>query len=146
MNVSDKQKWRDEYKLASGRFVYPESIENEIRMMRYVRNVMLYGEGLDYNLAIVVPDFTALQADPCIKQLLKDTLAESLGNEVLQYYLSNQIIVHLCKSFGGHEVPRKYLFIAEDFTVDNGMLTPSMKTVRPVVMKKYGQQLLALYQ
>lgn len=146
MNVSDKQEWRDEYKLANGKYIRPECIENEIKLLRYIRNVMLYGEGLDYNLAIVVPDFAVLQSDPCIQPLLKDTLEESLKNEVLQSYLSNHIIVHLCKSFGSYEVPRKYLFIAEDFTVDNGMLTGSMKTVRPVVMKKYGKQLLALYQ
>ena len=42
-------------------------------------------------------------------------------------------------------MPQKYLFVAEDFTVDNGMLTQTMKLKRPIVLKKYGEQLQALY-
>ena len=43
-------------------------------------------------------------------------------------------------------MPQKFLFLAEDFTVANGMLTQTMKLKRPLVMKKYAEQLLALYQ
>jgi long-chain acyl-CoA synthetase len=49
------------------------------------------------------------------------------------------------KSFGGYEVPQKFLFIAEDFTLANGMLTQTMKLKRANVLKKYKEQLLALY-
>jgi len=61
-------------------------------------------------------------------------------------FLSQEITTHLRKSFGGYEVPQKYLFIAEDFTVDNGMLTQTMKLIRRNVMKKYGDMLHALYE
>jgi long-chain acyl-CoA synthetase len=43
-------------------------------------------------------------------------------------------------------VPQKFLFIAEDFTTDNGMLTQTMKLKRVNVMKKYGEMLQALYK
>lgn len=146
MNLLENNGCGGEYKLANGMSVYPEAIEDEIKILRYIRNAMLYGDGRDYNVAIVVPDFTALQSDPRIKPLLKDTLAESLNNEVLRYFLSNQIIVHLCKTFGWYVVPRKYLFIAEDFVVDKAQPIRPMRSIRPVVMKKYGEQLLALYK
>jgi len=64
----------------------------------------------------------------------------------LQDYLSKDITAHLRKTFGGYEVPQKFLFIAEDFTVENGMLTQTMKLIRRNVMKKYGSQLQALYE
>jgi long-chain acyl-CoA synthetase len=76
---------------------------------------------------------------------MKDTLEESLKNKDLQDYLSKDIIVHLRKIYGGYEVPQKFLFIAEDFTVESGMLTQTMKLKRPLVMKKYGEKLNALY-
>ncbi len=138
-------RFKDEYKLANGKYVHPEGIENEVKLLRYVLNIMLYGDGKDYNVAIVVPDFAALQADGNIKALLKDTLEESLKEKALQDYLSKDIIAHLRKTYGGYEVPQKFLFVAEDFTVDNGMLTQTMKLKRPFVMKKYGEQLQALY-
>jgi len=107
---------------------------------------MLYGDGKDYNVAIVVPDFAALSADANIKPLLKGTLEESLKDKALTDYLSKEISDYLRKTYGGYEVPQKYLFIAEDFTVENGMLTQTMKLKRPIVMNKYGEQLQALYK
>jgi len=138
-------RFKDEYKLANGKYVHPEGIENEAKLIRWILNIMLYGDGKDYNVAIVVPDFAALQAEANIKPLLKDTLEESLKDKVLTDFLSKEISTYLRKTYGGYEVPQKYLFVAEDFTVDNGMLTQTMKLKRPIVLKKYGEQLQALY-
>ncbi|MGP8153150.1 MAG: AMP-dependent synthetase/ligase [Smithella sp.] len=139
-------RFKDEYKLANGKYVHPEGIEGEVKLLRYVLNVMLYGDGKDYNVAIVVPDFAALKADPNTKPMMKGTLEESLKDKALQNYLSNDIVNHLRKTFGGYEVPQKFLFVAEDFTADNGMLTQTMKLKRQFVMNKYGEQLQALYR
>ncbi|MRR15328.1 MAG: long-chain fatty acid--CoA ligase [Deltaproteobacteria bacterium] len=139
-------RFKDEYKLANGKYVHPEGIENEVKLLRYVLNVMLYGDGKDYNVALVVPDFAALKADPDIKPLLKSTLEESLNQKALTDYLSKDIIAHLRKTYGSYEVPQKFLFIAEDFTVDSGMLTQTMKLKRPLVLKRYGEQLQNLYK
>lgn len=139
-------RFKDEYKLANGKYVHPEGIENEIKLLRYILNVMLYGDGKDYNVAIIVPDFAALNADPNIKPLLKITLEESLKDQALTDYLFKDITTHLRKTFGGYEVPQKFLFIAEDFTVDNDLITQTMKLKRINVMKKYGEQLQDLYK
>jgi long-chain acyl-CoA synthetase len=138
-------RFKDEYKLANGKYVHPEGIENEVRLLRYILNVILYGDGKDYNVAIIVPDFAALKADPNTKAWLKDTLEESLKSKDLQAYLAKDIIAHLRKTYGGYEVPQKFLFIAEDFTADNGMLTQTMKLKRNNVMKKYGDMIQKLY-
>jgi long-chain acyl-CoA synthetase len=58
-------------------------------------------------------------------------------------FISQQITEHLRKSFG--EIPQKFLCIAEDFSVDNGMLTWMLKLVRRNVMKIYSEKLNALY-
>lgn len=102
--------------------------------------------GQDYNVALVVPDFAALKADPNLKPLLKDTLEESLKDKAVTDYLSKDITTHLRKTYGGYEVPQKFLFVAEDFTVESGMLTQTFKLKRPLVMKKFGDQLQDLYK
>lgn len=138
-------RFKDEYKLANGKYVHPESIENEIKILHHVANAMVYGEGRDYNVAVIVPEFTALKADPETKGWVRDTLEETLQSEDLRDYLSNLIIAHVRTSFGGYEVPRKFLFSAEDFTVANSMLTQTMKLKRTNVLKNFKEQLLALY-
>jgi long-chain acyl-CoA synthetase len=139
-------RFKDEYKLSNGKYVHPEGIENEIKLLRYVLNVILYGDGKEYNVAIIVPDFAALKANPNTKAWVKDTLAETLKSKDLQDYLAKDIMDHLSKTFGKYEIPQKFLFVAEDFTLANGMITQTMKLKRINVMKKYGEQLQALYK
>lgn len=138
--------FKDEYKLSNGKYVHPEAIELEIKLLRYVANVIVYGEGKQYNVALVVPDFQALKSDPRTKDLANGASGEMLKSKDFTGFLSNEITAHLRKSFGGYEIPQKYLFIEEDFTVDNGMLTQTMKLVRRNVMKRYRNILLALYE
>jgi long-chain acyl-CoA synthetase len=139
-------RFKDEYKLSNGKYVHPEAIELEIKLLRYVANVIVYGEGKQYNVALVVPDFQALKSDPRTKDLANGAPGEMLKSKDFTGFLSNEITAHLRKSFGGYEIPQKYLFIEEDFTVDNGMLTQTMKLVRRNVMKRYRNILLALYE
>ena len=138
-------RFKDEYKLENGKYVHPESIENEIKILRYVSNVIIYGEGRLYNVALVVPDFEALKNDPKTSAWAQGTAEEAIANKECTDFISQQITEHLRKSFGGYEIPQKFLYITEDFTVDNGMLTQTMKLIRRNVMKKYGDQLKALY-
>lgn len=138
-------RFKDEYKLANGKYVHPEGIENEIKLLRYIVHAMLYGDGRDYNVAMIVPNFDALKADPNIKPLLKATLAESLADQAVQDYLSKDITAHLRKTYGSYEVPQKFLFVAEDLTLESGMVTQTMKVKRNNVMEKYGEQLQSLY-
>jgi len=60
--------------------------------------------------------------------------------------LTIEVQNHLKKIIGSYEVPHKFAFIKEDFTLDNGMLTQTMKLKRKVVMDKYGEMLESLYR
>jgi long-chain acyl-CoA synthetase len=72
-------RFKDEYKLANGKYVHPESIENEMKLMPWGRQTtIIYGEGKEFNVAVVVPDFAALKADPATQAWVKDTLEETL--------------------------------------------------------------------
>jgi long-chain acyl-CoA synthetase len=131
-------RFKDEYKLANGKYVHPEGIENEAKLLRWILNIMLYGDGKEYNVAFVVPDFRHAAGGSEDQAALKDTLEASLKEKALTDYLSGEIInVHLRKTTAATRSAEFFLFIADDFTVDNGMLTQTMKSKRPFVLKKY---------
>ena len=138
-------RFKDEYKLENGKYVHPESIEGEIKLVPYVSNALVYGEGRLYNVALVVPDFEVLKTDSKTSAWAQGTPQETIANKECTDFISQQITEHLRKSFGGYEIPQKFLYIAEDFSVANGMMTQTMKLVRRNVMKQYGEQLKALY-
>ena len=138
-------RFKDEYKLENGKYVHPESIENDIKLIRYVANVIVYGEGRIYNVALIVPDFQALKTDSKTSAWSQGTPEETIANKECTDFISQQIKERLRESFGGYEIPQKFLFIAEDFSVDNGLLTQTLKLIRRNVMKKYGDKINALY-
>jgi len=143
LNITGR--FKDEYKLENGKYVHPESIENEIKLLRYVSNVIVYGEGRTFNVALVVPDFEAVKTDSQTSRWAQGTPDETIANKECTDFISKQITDHLRKSFGGYEIPQKFLYITEDFSVDNGMLTQTLKLKRRNVMEKYGERLRALY-
>ncbi len=143
-------RFKEEYKLENGKYVHPEAIQNEMKLIPYILNAFVYGEGKPYNVALVV-----LDKNP-IKEFIENvnlsvTFEELLDennpvNAKVKELLALDIQNHLSKTFGGYEIPKKFLFIEEDFSLDSGTMTQTMKVKRLKIMEKYGARLLALYE
>lgn len=142
-------RFKEEYKLANGKYIHPESLELEMKVLPWILNAVVTGAGHEYNVALIVPDLKLLEHLAVEMKLSvnpKD-LFDSSNPETRNFkeLLITQVQNHLKKTFGSYEIPQKFEFIPEDFTVDNGMLTQTMKLKRQVVMDKYGDKLEKLY-
>ncbi len=135
---------KEQYKLQNGKYVFPGAIEEDIRLLPNIANAMLSGEGKTFNICLVVPDFEVL-GNYARQQGLPDEPQQLVQNMQIQDMLSAEITGWLKGKYGGYEIPRKFIFLAEDFTLENGMLTQTMKLKRRVVMDKYSQDIEALY-
>jgi len=136
---------KEQYKLENGKYVFPASIEEEIKLIPSVANAMVYGDGKEYNVCLIFPDFEYLK-----KYIAENNLPSNpamlVKDEKFTGMLENQIKDQLKKTFGGYEIPRKFLFITEDFTLENGMLTQTMKLKRRNVLEQYEKDILKLYK
>lgn len=138
-------RFKEEYKLENGKYVHPASIEEELKLNSYISNVMVYGTGKPYNVGIIFPDFEFLQNYAKENSISFSDDKDLLNNPKIQEFLKAEATNQLKGKFGGYEVPRKYLFTHEDFTLENGMLTQTMKLKRRNVLKSYGDELQNLY-
>ena len=135
---------KSEFKLSNGKYVHPENIEQSIKLIPWVANVMLYGDGKPYTICLIVPDMEMAQG--YANELDLTVSPEDLIQQKdVQNLISKEIRAHLKGTFGGYEIPRKFLFLTEDFTLENGMLTQTLKLKRRNVLKKYGAQIESLY-
>ncbi len=135
---------KEQYKLVNGKYVFPAALEEEIKLLPEVETVMVYGEGRDYNVAVVVPDFEVLQKYAREKNLPGDPQA-LVENPQVQEMITSAINDALKGRFGGYEIPRKFLFKSETFSSENGMLTQTMKLKRRNVLEQYMPEIEALY-
>ncbi|MBP7738687.1 MAG: AMP-binding protein [Spirochaetes bacterium] len=138
-------RFKDEYKLANGKYVHPESIETDMKLIPLIANAFVYGDGKEFNVSIVVPDFQVIKKDQRTAKWAQMSPKDIIADSDFQAFMTGEISNHLRKTFGGYEIPKKTLFIEEDFTRENGMLTQTLKLIRREVLKKYGDELSKLY-
>lgn len=143
-------RFKEEYKLANGKYVHPDTIEREMKILPWVLNAVVTGAGHEYNVGLIVPDMNVLKrvAEEMNLSVDPKDLFDSANSEGRKFkeLLTAEVQNHLKKIVGSYEIPRKFEFIMEDFTLDNGMLTQTMKLKRRVVMEKYGDRLESLYK
>jgi long-chain acyl-CoA synthetase len=135
---------KEQYKLSNGKYVFPAVIEEEIKLMPLVANAMVYGDGKPYNICLVLPDFE-VASRWAAREGVSAEPEVLLTNERFKEMLIGEVKAHLKKIFGGYEIPEKYLLISEDFTVENRMLTQTMKLKRRVVLDNYKDAIEKLY-
>jgi long-chain acyl-CoA synthetase len=136
---------KEQYKLENGKYVVPTPLEEAIKLSPYVANVMVFGDNKPFNVALVVPNI------PAVKKwaeehhvslpgggdaLVKDDKVRSLLKQEIEKYGA---------AFKGFESIQDFALVAEDFTTDNGMLTPSLKLKRRKVVEVHGPAIEALY-
>lgn len=135
---------KEQYKLENGKYVFPASIEESIKLLPTIANAMVYGEGRMFNICFVVPEADALKGFAASHGLSGEP--EELANSPeLCTMLTREINEQLDGQYGKYEIPKKFIFLAEDFSVENGMLTQTMKLKRRVVVKKLKDQIEAQY-
>lgn len=135
---------KEQYKLENGKYVVPSPIEEQLQLSGYITNIMVYGEQRPHNVAVIVPDMAALNGwaeehglgDRSVEQLLEE-------DEVID--LIERELNRQSGPIKGYERVRGFVLTDEEFSPENGMMTPSLKVKRRAVMAKYGDQIEALY-
>jgi long-chain acyl-CoA synthetase len=136
---------KEQYKLENGKYVVPTPLEEQLKLSPYVANVMIFGDNRPYNVALIVANVEAVQ-----KWASKNGLAATLDADAL---LSHPKVTELFRnevdrrstSFKGFESVEAFAVISQDFTTENGMLTPSLKLKRRAVVEAHGPLLAGLY-
>jgi long-chain acyl-CoA synthetase len=103
---------------------------------------MIYGDGRPFNVALVVPNAQALQI---WAQKQNVVLAADLTHDDRVHALVTAEIERLSEDFKEFEKPRGVALVDEDFTIANGLLTPTLKLKRPETVARYRSVIDDLY-
>jgi long-chain acyl-CoA synthetase len=129
--------------MSNGEKIPPMDMELAISLLPAVDQTLVIGEGESFLAAILVlnPD----EWPPLAKRFGLDADDEQgLGDEKLQAWLVKQIKGCL-KDFPGYAKVRRVILTLDPWTVDNGLLTPTLKVKRARVLEKFAAQIKALY-
>ena len=137
------------FKLQQGEYVAPEKIENKLAKCKYVEQIFVYGDSLqNYLVGILVPkpgpviEFLKNKGIEANKDNYKDyfedkDLIHDILNELETFSRSNDI--------KGFEIVKNVHLFKDSFTVDNNLLTTTMKIKRHIAKKYFEKEINKLY-
>jgi len=129
---------------AYGKNVAPVAVEQAIAQSKYVEQVMVIGDKRPFLAALVVPSPLALEAFAREKGIAFKTYADVLGHpDVLKLYEAE--VAKGLTGFAKYEQVYRFRLVPEPFTVENGLLTPSVKMKRPQIGAAYRAEVDAMY-
>jgi long-chain acyl-CoA synthetase len=129
---------------AGGKNVAPAPIENVAAMSPYVSQVVMIGDRRAFPSMLVVPDHENLAAWAREHGIEAADRAALARHPRVRELLEHETLGRL-DGFARYELPKKITIIAEEFTVDAGLLTPTMKVRRKAVEEKYRDQIEEMY-
>ncbi len=134
---------KEQYKLENGKYVVPAPLEELLMLSPYVNQAYIHGFNKPFNVVLLVPDRAALKKWAGEHRLGDDDGA-ILAHASTQKLFADQLEQY-SKPFKKYERPRKFKLIDEEFSVDNGMLTPKMSLKRNVVQERYAAEIAELH-
>ncbi|HKK70001.1 MAG TPA: long-chain fatty acid--CoA ligase [Candidatus Krumholzibacteria bacterium] len=141
--ITDRKK--DIIVTAGGKNVAPQPIENELKLDKHVAEAVVIGDRHRYLVALLVPNFEALEATAAEHGLdASDRSALVNHAEVQRIYAD---VVHAVNQrLASFEQLKTFRALDHEFTQDDGHLTPSMKVKRKVVSERYADVIESMYE
>jgi long-chain acyl-CoA synthetase len=141
--ITDRKK--DLFKLSNGKYVAPQQLESLLKQSAFVNQVVVVGASRKYPAALIVPDWEALKASlRSAGQPVAETHAE-LSKLPAAIKMVQRDVTMMTAHLADYERVRRVALLHEEFSIDSGELTPTLKVKRNVIDERYGQLIDELY-
>ena len=142
LSVTDRKK--DLIKTSGGKFIAPQPIENSLKLNPLVGVAAILGDRRKFAAVIVSPNFAALEEWASENNIAFASRAELVAHPKVQA-LYEGIVEAVNGNLARFEKLKRVMIVADEFTPDNGALTPTMKLKRKVIEERYRKQIDELY-
>ena len=143
LKITDRKK--ELFKTSGGKYVAPQPIENKMKESPFVEQMMIVGAEQKFVGALIVPSI------PNLKEWMRQKNIPFVSNEdavnskeVLDLY--RELIDSFNKFFNHVEQVKRFELLPNEWTIESGELTPTLKLKRKVIMEKYKDAYERIYK
>lgn len=138
--ITDRKK--ELLKTSGGKFVAPAPIENRFRDHPLVEQACIVGNERKYCIALIYPNLSMLEKE--LGRKVSGTMEELMKDEtIINVY--KEILEQVNRDLNRWEQIKKFTFLPNELTIEQGELTPTMKMKRRIIDERYKQLIDALY-
>ncbi len=134
LTITDRKK--DIIVTAGGKNIAPQPIENRLKTNPYLEQTVMIGDRRKFPVILVVPDFQVLNGWASQNGLSTDDRATLLRAPKTKALFEKQIMGAL-SDLASFEKPKKICLLFEEFTIENGIMTPKQSIKRRAVEERY---------
>ncbi|MEO2080569.1 MULTISPECIES: AMP-dependent synthetase/ligase [Leeuwenhoekiella] len=135
LKITDRKK--EMFKTSGGKYVAPQIIENMMKQSRFIEHIMVVGEGEKMPAALIQPNFEFVTEWAKLKNInVGSTPQEIASNEEVKNRIQEDVDLHNEK-FGKWERVKRFELTPDEWSIEAGHLTPTMKLKRRIVKEKY---------
>ncbi|NLP59156.1 long-chain fatty acid--CoA ligase [Lutibacter sp. B1] len=135
LKITDRKK--EMFKTSGGKYIAPAVLESKLKESRFIEQAMVIGEGEKMPAAIIQPNFEFLRDWARIhNEPIPNNNEDFIENPNIINRIQKEI-TKTCKKFGKWEQIKAFELTPEIWSIDNGLLTPTLKMKRKEIKQKY---------
>lgn len=132
------------FKTSFGKYINPDFIESKFVLSGFVEQIVVLGENQKYAAALIRPDFTFLK-EWCRRHEIPYTTNEEMIHNPDVFKRYGKEVKKLNSGLGEVEKIKKFELVADEWSVATGIVTPTLKIKRKVVMERYSDLIDSLF-
>jgi long-chain acyl-CoA synthetase len=142
LRITDRKK--DIIATAGGKKIAPQPIENKVKTNKYVSQAVMIGDKRKFPVLLVVPNWETLEKWARHKNITWTDRAELLQMPAIRAKIEKEVAEEL-QGLARFEMPKKIALLENDFSIERGELTPTLKVKRRVIDQAYKPIIDSLY-
>ncbi|MFL5613260.1 MAG: AMP-dependent synthetase/ligase [Gemmatimonadaceae bacterium] len=142
LRITDRKK--DIIATAGGKKIAPQPIENKVKTNKYVSQAVMIGDKRKFPVLLIVPNWETLEKWARYKNIIWTDRAQLLQMPTIRAKIEKEVAEEL-QGLARFEMPKKIALLENDFSVERGELTPTLKVKRRVIDQAYKPIIDSLY-
>jgi long-chain acyl-CoA synthetase len=144
LKITDRKK--EIFKTSGGKYIVPQAMENKFKESRFIEQIMVIGENQKFPAALIVPNFAFIRDWLKREQIeCKDDSNYSICNHSKVIDKINKEVSTFNENYGNWEQIKKFNLLDQEFSIEGGELTPTLKLKRKIILEKYKDVVTKLY-
>jgi long-chain acyl-CoA synthetase len=144
LRITDRKK--EIFKTSGGKYIVPQAMENRLKQSRFIEQAMVIGEGEKFPAVFIVPNYAFVKEWAKRHDANFDTLSnEEIMSQELVCKRIEREISEINKEYGSWEQLKQFKLLPNEFSVEGGELTPTLKFKRKKILEKYQEVYKQIY-
>lgn len=142
LKITDRKK--EIFKLSNGKYIAPQVIETLLKDSPLIDNAIVVGENQKFASAIIIPAFAAVKEVLGKSKIAGKDKADMIETDAVKDLIHAEI-VKVNKKLAAHENIKRERLACDEWSVDNNMLSQTLKPKRKNIHKKYDALIKDIY-